>query len=216
MQSINRFLYGPTPEERVRKWQSSLRAEQRRLDREMRQLNQAKKVAEGQVKSLASKGDTKNAKVLAREIVKSRKQLDRMSVGKAKLGSIDMQLKENLATIKVTGIMNKSTEIMKICNSMVKLGQFNQTMQNMSMEMTKAGIMSEMIEEAMEGTEDDELEEEADAEVDKVLFEITDGKLGEAKTDLPALSQTEDEEVMEAEHQDLAKLQQQLNQLLSG
>lgn len=45
--------------------------------------------------------------------------------------------------------------------------------------------MSEMIEEAMEGTEDDELEEEADAEVDKVLFEITDGKLGEVKTDLP-------------------------------
>lgn len=41
------------------------------------------------------------------------------------------------ATVKVTGIMNKSTEIMKICNSMVKLGQFNQTMQNMSMEMTK-------------------------------------------------------------------------------
>lgn len=39
--------------------------------------------------------------------------------------------------MKVSGIMNKSTEIMKICNSMVKLGQFNQTMQNMSMEMTK-------------------------------------------------------------------------------
>lgn len=45
--------------------------------------------------------------------------------------------------------------------------------------------MSEMIEEAMEGTEDDELDEEADAEVDKVLYEITDGKLGEGKTDLP-------------------------------
>lgn len=28
--------------------------------------------------------------------------------------------------------------------------------------------------------EDDELEEEADAEVDKVLFELTDGKLGQA------------------------------------
>ncbi len=38
MQSINRFLYGPTPEERVRKWQANLRAEQRRLDREMRQV----------------------------------------------------------------------------------------------------------------------------------------------------------------------------------
>lgn len=38
MQSINRFLYGPTPEERVRAWQSKLRAESRQLDREMRQV----------------------------------------------------------------------------------------------------------------------------------------------------------------------------------
>lgn len=38
MQSINRFLYGPTPEERVRTWQTKLRAESRQLDREMRQV----------------------------------------------------------------------------------------------------------------------------------------------------------------------------------
>ena len=38
MQSINRFLYGPTAEEKVRAWQSKLRSEQRALDREMRQV----------------------------------------------------------------------------------------------------------------------------------------------------------------------------------
>ena len=38
MQSINRFLYGPTPEEKIRAWQAKLRAEQRQLDREMRQV----------------------------------------------------------------------------------------------------------------------------------------------------------------------------------
>ena len=38
MQSINRFLYGPTPEERVRAWQAKLRQETRLLDREMRQV----------------------------------------------------------------------------------------------------------------------------------------------------------------------------------
>lgn len=32
----------------------------------------------------------------------------------------------------------------------------------------------------MEGLDDEELEEEADEEVDKVLFELTDGKLGQA------------------------------------
>lgn len=33
--SVNRWLYGPTPEERVRSWQQRLRQESRQLDREM-------------------------------------------------------------------------------------------------------------------------------------------------------------------------------------
>ena len=44
----------------------------------------------------------------------------------------------------------------------------------------QAGIMDEMLEDTLASLDDEEeLEEEADAEVDKVLFEITDGKLGE-------------------------------------
>lgn len=35
-----------------------------------------------------------------------------------------------------------------------------------------------MIEDTLDMEEDEELEEEADAEVDKVLFTLTDGKLG--------------------------------------
>jgi hypothetical protein len=44
----------------------------------------------------------------------------------------------------------------------------------------QAGIMEEMLEDTLEMDDDEELEEEADAEVDKVLFELTNGKLGEA------------------------------------
>ncbi len=39
-----------------------------------------------------------------------------------------------------------------------------------------------MLEDTLEMEDDDELLEEADAEVDKVLFELTDGKLGLAGT----------------------------------
>jgi charged multivesicular body protein 3 len=48
--------------------------------------------------------------------------------------------------------------------------------------------MEEMLEDTLDIGDDEELEEEADAEVDKVLFELTDGKLGEAgkvSTELP-------------------------------
>jgi len=42
----------------------------------------------------------------------------------------------------------------------------------------QAGIMEEMMDDVLEMDEDDEIEEEADTEVDKVLFDLTDGKLG--------------------------------------
>ncbi|KAK7060592.1 Vacuolar protein-sorting-associated protein 24 [Paramarasmius palmivorus] len=216
MQSINRFLYGPTPEERVRAWQAKLRAESRTLDREMRQLDAATNKARQEVKKLATKGDVKSARILAREVVRSQKQKDRLSVSKARLGSIGTQLQQQMAMVKVTGSLQKSTEIMKLSNSLIKLPQVSQTMREMSMEMTKAGIMEEMLEDTLEMEDDEELEEEADEEVDKVLFQLTDGKLGQAgsvSTELPSLEDKLEEEEQE---RTLEKYRQQLNGILSG
>ena len=42
--------------------------------------------------------------------------------------------------------------------------------------------MEEMVDDTLQMDEDEDLEEEADAEVDKVLSELTDGKLGQAGT----------------------------------
>lgn len=39
--------------------------------------------------------------------------------------------------IKVTGSLQKSTEIMKLSNALIKLPQISQTMREMSMEMTR-------------------------------------------------------------------------------
>lgn len=48
-------------------------------------------------------------------------------------------------------------------------------------DVVQAGIMTEMLDDTMEtlDEEDEELEDEAQAEVDKVLYQITDGKLGQ-------------------------------------
>jgi charged multivesicular body protein 3 len=93
--------------------------------------------------------------------------------------------------------------------------------------------MEEMLDETLEGLdEDSELEEEAEAEVDQVLFEITDGKLGVAGqgkalpvrdiilesfvfTD-PFRSQTLNDQEEEINDKEMARMQEQLNALLSG
>ena len=63
------------------------------------QLDVATKKAQQQVKQLANKGDVKNARVLAREVVRSHKQKDRLSVSKARLGSISNQLQQQLGAV---------------------------------------------------------------------------------------------------------------------
>ncbi|EPQ59423.1 vacuolar sorting protein VPS24 [Gloeophyllum trabeum ATCC 11539] len=216
MQSINRFLYGPTPEEKVKAWQAKLRAETRLIDREMRQLDIATNKARQTVKQLATKGDVKSARILAREVVRSNRQKDRLSVSKARLGSIGHQLQEQLAMAKVTGSLQKSTEIMKLSNSLIKLPQISQTMRQMSMEMTKAGIMEEMLDDTLEMDDDEELETEADAEVDKVLFELTDGKLGQAGTVGTEVPTLQDKYTDEETERAMEQYREQLSGLLSG
>ncbi|GAA5943628.1 hypothetical protein JCM3775_005832 [Rhodotorula graminis] len=182
MQSVSRFLWGPTPQEKVRKWQQQLKKEQRALDREIHALDSAATKVKGDVKRLAQKGDTKNAKLLAREVVRSNRQKQRMLTSKAQLNSINMQLGHQLAMVKVTGTLQASTDIMKASNALVQLPQLAGTMREMSAEMMKAGIMTEMLDDTMETLDDadEELEDEAQEEVDKVLWQITDGKLGQA------------------------------------
>lgn len=45
-----------------------------------------------------------------------------------------------VAMVKVTGSLQKSTEIMKLSNSLVKLPQISAVMREMSMEMTKVRL----------------------------------------------------------------------------
>lgn len=137
LKSLNTFIFGLTPEERVRKWQAHLRREQRGLDREIRQLEQATTRTKGSLKQVAKRNDSKSCRILAKEIVRSNKQKERLLASKVQLNSIAMQLGSQLSTIKVTGSLQKSTEIMKLSSSLIKLPQLSGTMSQMSEEMMK-------------------------------------------------------------------------------
>lgn len=199
-----------------------MRSQQRQLDREIRQIDGATAKAKAEVKRLAKKGDVKSAKILAREVVRSQKQKNRISTSKARMNSINMQLQHQLAMFKVTGSMQKSTEIMKLSNQLVKLPQVSKVMREMSAEMMKAGIMEEMMDDTLDsgilGEDEDELEEEAEGEVDKVLFELTDGKLGSTTSGLPELKAPAIEETEDnvQEQEDMQRMQDALDGLLRG
>jgi charged multivesicular body protein 3 len=128
------------------------------------------------LKEAAKKGDQKVCRMLAKEIIHSRKASTRIHTSKAQLNSIGMQLQQMMAQVKVAGTLKKSTEIMKSVNRLVKLPEIGQQMQEMSREMMKAGVIEEMMEDSMDAVlDDDGIEEEAEEEVEKVLVELTSG-----------------------------------------
>ncbi|KAJ8324970.1 hypothetical protein BDV3_004508 [Batrachochytrium dendrobatidis] len=168
-----------TPEDLVKKWRQSIRAQQRDLDKSLRGIETEEVKAKRLLKDAAKRNDAVSCKTLAKEIVRSRKAKDRMHTSKAQLNSLIMSMQQQLALVKVTGALQKSGEVMKIVNSLVKLPQISASMQEMSMEMMKAGIIEEMVSDTLE-MDDEGIEEEADEEVDKVITEITSGLLGQA------------------------------------
>lgn len=192
------------------------------MDRQIRSIQREEDKVKRTLKQAAAKNDRDTCIILAKEIVGARKAVNRIYTTKAHLNSVQMQMKNQLATLRVAGSLQKSTEVMRAMQNLVKLPEIANVMRDMSKEMMRAGIIEEMLEETMESVEDtEELEEEAQGEVDKVLWELTEGKLGEAPLpptaaavgasvrEVPA---EDDEEEAEA---DLTEMQSRLQALRS-
>lgn len=164
----------PDPKEQVNEWCRKIRKENNGLQRQINQIQRGEQNAIRSIKLAAKKGDNDSAKILAKEVVHARKSVAKIYTAKANLSSVEMQIKQQAAQLRVVGSLQKSTEVMKNMQQLVKLPEIQKTMMEMSKEMMKAGIIEEMMDDAMENLEDqDELEEDVQNEVDKILSELT-------------------------------------------
>ncbi|XP_070983981.1 charged multivesicular body protein 3 isoform X2 [Oncorhynchus clarkii lewisi] len=216
-------LFGKThdkpPKDLVNEWSLKIRKEMRVIDRQIRDIQREEEKVKRSIKDAAKKGHRDVCVVLAKEMIQSKRAVSKLYASKAQMNSVLLSMKNQLSVLRVAGALQKSTEVMKAMQSLVKIPEIQGTMRELSKEMMKAGIIEEMLEDTFESMEDDdEMEEAAEAEVDKILFEITAGALGKAPskvTDaLPemepraaaAASEDESEEDIEEMHSRLAAL----------
>lgn len=164
-----------------------LRQNMRKLDRDIAQVKQV----ETKTKNLIIQADRraqrdpsrrkqaeKEARGFAVELIRARKTSSRLVTSKAQLSSVQMQVNEAFAVRKIEGSIRASVGIMKDVNTLIRLPELAGTMQELSTELVRAGVIEEMIDETL--PEDDDLlgeDEEAEGEVDKVLGEILKGKM---------------------------------------
>ena len=212
----------------MRKCNRLIRENTRKLDRDMFQLKnlesktrqyiiQASKRAQrnpSQAKQAAAETRT-----FAREMVRIRKQSSRLATSKAQLQSVQMQVNEAFSVRKIEGSIRASTGIMKDVNTLIRLPELTGTMRELGQELMKAGIIEEMVGDALpdEALVEGE-DEEAEAEVDKVLGDILKTpEVPGAKIDADAAVQepAETEADLEDQEATLAQMRGRLEALKS-
>ncbi|RKU43314.1 Vacuolar protein-sorting-associated protein 24 [Coniochaeta pulveracea] len=187
METIRGLFAKPDPAAQMRKCNMLIRSNMRKLDRDIAQV----KAVETKTKNLILAADKraardpsrraqaqKEVRDFARELIRARKTSARLITSKAQLSSVQMQVQEAFAMKKIEGSIRASVGVMKDVNSLVRLPELAGTMRELSVELTKAGIIEEMTEDMLPdtmGLEDEE--EEAEGEVDKVLGEILKDKM---------------------------------------
>ena len=213
---------GPDPKEQVQEWGKKIRKEGYNLDRQINAIKREELKVTKSLKEAAKKGDKDVCHILAKEIINSRKAVTRLYTAKANLNSVQLQMKGQLATVKIAGALSSSAEVMKSMNALVKLPETQKAMMELSREMMKAGVIEEMLEDTMEGLDgEEEMEEAAQDEIDKIILELTTGKLGKApaalKDTLPApiTAKTAEVEDPEESEEELEEMQNRLEALRS-
>ncbi|XP_060532149.1 charged multivesicular body protein 3 [Cylas formicarius] len=184
---------GRDPKDMVTEWNHKLRKEGYQLDRQINSIKREEEKIKRTLKEAAKKNDNDTCIILAKEIVKARRAVNKIYTTKAHINSVMLQMKNQLATLRVAGSLQKSTEVLNAMQSLVRVAEISKTMQEMSREMMKAGIIEEMLDESFEIDNSEEMEEAAQQEVDKVLYEITEGKIGEAPSVPPTQVENEHE-----------------------
>ncbi|KAF8711609.1 hypothetical protein HU200_029062 [Digitaria exilis] len=173
----------PTPRQQLRKWQGRLRSERVGLDRQIREVQREEKKVEKAIKEAAKRNDMGSAKTLAKELVRSRRAINRLYENKAQISSVSMRLGEIIGTERTVSCLSKSTEVMKTVNDLMKAPELALTMQQFNKEMLKAEVIEAMVNDTIDSTLDsEEIEDETEEEVDKILAAL----VAETVLQLPA------------------------------
>lgn len=210
----------------MRKCNSLIRSNTRKLDRDMNQLKALDQKTRQYILAASKRGQrnpsqakqaAQETRTFAKELIRIRKQSSRLATSKAQLQSVQMQVNEAFSVRKIEGSIKASTGIMKDVNTLVRLPELTGTMRELSQELMKAGIIEEMVGDSLP---DDELlegeDEEAESEVDKVLGEILQGKLPKAKVDEKPVEEPEvPEEDLEDQEATLEQMRGRLEALKS-
>ena len=163
----------PTLQEQMREHKRMITRAIRELDRERMQLQNSEKKLISEIKTLAKKNEMNSVKILAKDLVRGRKQVAKFYELRSQLQAIEMRLQTVKSLNSMSDAIRNVTRSMAKMNKMMNLPKLNEIMrefcrQNEQMDLTEE-MMGDAVDMALDGGE---TEEETDQVVQQVLGEI--------------------------------------------
>eukprot|EP00010_Vexillifera_abyssalis_P007376 CAMPEP_0201548698 /NCGR_PEP_ID=MMETSP0173_2-20130828/5226_1 /ASSEMBLY_ACC=CAM_ASM_000268 /TAXON_ID=218659 /ORGANISM="Vexillifera sp., Strain DIVA3 564/2" /LENGTH=276 /DNA_ID=CAMNT_0047958149 /DNA_START=65 /DNA_END=895 /DNA_ORIENTATION=+ len=169
------WLFGKkkTTKEIIREQQKSLRRNIREIEREQKVLERSEKQTIIQIKKHARAGETSSARILARNLVRTRAQANKLLEMTAHLKNVSTQIQMLKSQQAVAEAMKGCTKAMVRMNRQINVPAMQSMMMEFERQSEMLGMKDEIISDAMDDMMDD-IDEEAESEqiLNQVLDEI--------------------------------------------
>ncbi|EAN79952.1 class-E vacuolar protein-sorting protein 24 (Vps24p), putative [Trypanosoma equiperdum] len=188
------------PEEKAKEWRRQLNSEMRKLDLQIRKIQREEMKVKQTARQAAKKGDTVVLRMLAKEIIHSRKAVRRLHTARTQMNSVSMQLQQQVSQIKLAGRIEASAVVMTQMNQLMHIREVRESIQSLGREMTKAGLIEEMMNDTIDDVLDGDISDtELEDEVEKVVVEVTQGKMEGTVVGTSRLPEVQQEQEVENE-----------------
>eukprot|EP00796_Vickermania_ingenoplastis_P008663 gene8663-6089_t len=167
-----------TPQQKMRKYKRGLDKTTRELDRERNKLvNQEKKI-QMEMKQMARKGETDALRIMAKDLVRTRKNSQKMYLMRTNIQGISLHIQTMSSANQMTEAMKGVSKAMRSMNKQMKIPQMAKIMRDFEKESELMGMKDEMMGDAVddaldtEGDDEDDTELEVQKTMDEVQLEL--------------------------------------------
>ncbi|KNZ60334.1 hypothetical protein VP01_1569g5 [Puccinia sorghi] len=165
-----------SPAERMREHQRTLQKATRELDRERTKLESQEKQLINDIKTNAKKGQMNSCKVMARDLVRTRRYVAKFYSMRTQLQAVSLRLQTMRSNQQMAEAMRGATRAMGMMSRTMNLPQIQKILMDFEKESSvmdmKEEMMNDAVDDAMEDNEDETEEEEGDKILQEVLDDI--------------------------------------------
>mmetsp|Transcript_7448 Transcript_7448/g.18656 ORF Transcript_7448/g.18656 Transcript_7448/m.18656 type:complete len:230 (+) Transcript_7448:342-1031(+) len=180
LQKYNPFAEKKTPKERAkearRETKKEVRSSQREMDRELRELHRQEQQLTKELKQrakLTNNGKDPALAALAKQLVQTRNQRDRIMTQKAQLGAVAMSATAMATQVSAAAAIGNVSGVMKATNEALNIKETTKILQEFQIENEKMDLKQELMEDALvDAFDNDEIEDEAEQVTSQILAEL--------------------------------------------